>query len=98
MASDESKPVLWVACTSAGRKRTSMEGDVRPDEESLGQLKEELDEQLGDRYEVVVADDKVRLLDAEEVRELIQDLQEYAAQFAHEDALFEEAQEGGDGE
>ena len=96
MTDGSPKPVLWVSCTSAGRTRTSMDGDVQPDDEHLEQVKEELEEQMGDRYEIVVADDKVRLLDAEDIRSLLQDIQEHAAQFAHEDALFEAA--GGEGE
>ena len=96
---DGPKPVLWVSCTTAGRTRQEMGGDPKPDQESLAEIKEELEEQMGDRYEIVVADDKLRLLDAEEIRELLKDLQEQAAQFAHEDALFEAAtSEGDDGE
>lgn len=95
---DQPKPVLWVACTSAGRTRQEMGGQPKPDQESMAALKEDLEEHLGDSYEIVVADDKVRLLDAEEIRSLIQELQEYAGQFAHEDALFQAASEGDEDE
>lgn len=88
---DGAKPVLWVSCTAAGRGPQELGGDTKPDGENLAEVKQELEEQMGDRYEIVVADDKVRLLDAEEIRTLISDLQEYAAQFSHEDALFEAA-------
>lgn len=94
----ETKPVLWVSCTAAGRGPQEMGGDHKPDQEGLAQIKEELEEQMGDRYEIVVADDKLRLLDADEIRTLLQDLQEQANQFAHEDALFDAASEGEDGE
>jgi len=94
MTDEGAKPVLWVSCTEAGRGPQEMGGSSKPDAEHLEQVKQELEEQMGDRYEIVVADDKVRLLDAEEIRSLIQDLQEYAAQYSHEDALFEAAQEG----
>lgn len=87
----ETKPVLWVSCTAAGRGPQEMGGDHKPDEESLASIKEELEEQMGDRYEIVVADDKVRLLNDDEVRSLLQDLTEKAQQFANEDALFEAA-------
>jgi len=85
------KPVLWVSCTAAGRGPQEMGGDHKPDQEALAEIKQELEEQMGDRYEIVVADDKLRLLDADEVRSLLQDLTEQAQQFAHEDALFEAA-------
>lgn len=85
------KPVLWVSCTAAGRSPQEMGGEQKPDTDSLAEIKEELEEQMGDRYEIVVADDKLRLLDSDEVRELLQDLTEQAQQFAHEDALFEAA-------
>jgi hypothetical protein len=93
MSDDDPKPVLWVSCTEAGRGPQEMGGSRKPDAEHLEHVEQKLEEHMGDRYEIVVADDKVRLLDAEEVRDLIQDLQEYAAQFSHEDALFEAAQE-----
>ena len=85
------KPVLWVSCTAKGRGPQEMGGGHKPDTESLEAIKNELEEQMGDRYEIVVADDKLRLLDAAEIRDLLKDLQEYAGQFAHEDALFEAA-------
>lgn len=87
---DGERPVLWVSLTSAGRGTT--------DQESMAELQDWLDEQLGERYDIVVADDRVRLMDREEITSLIQDLQEYAGQFAHEDALFEAAQEDDDAE
>lgn len=90
------KPVLWVSCTAAGRGPQEMGGEHKPDQEALGEIKQELEEQMGDRYEIVVADDKLRLLDSEEVRSLLNDLMEQAQQFAHEDALFEAATEDGD--
>jgi hypothetical protein len=92
------KPVLWVSCTAKGRGPQEMGGGHKPDGEALEQIKDELEEQMGDRYEIVVADDKLRLLDADEIRDLLKDLQEQASQFAHEDALFEAATEGDDGE
>ena len=98
MTDEGTKPVLWVSCTESGRGPQEMGGRSKPDGEHLEQVKQELEDQMGDRYEIVVADDKVRLLDAEEIRSLIQDLQEYAAQYSHEDALFEAAQEGDDAE
>lgn len=55
--------------------------------------------------EEMSTDEMLELMDedpemAERVREKqqVQDLQEYAAQFSHEDALFEAASEGDDGE
>lgn len=92
--SDQPKPVLWVACTAAGRSPNEMGGQAKPDPEAMEDIKQKLEEELGDSYEIVVADDKLRLLDASEVRELLQDLTEQAQQFAHEDALFTAA--GGD--
>lgn len=83
-------PVLWVSLTSAGRG--AME------QESMAELQDWLDEQLGDRYDIVVADDRVRLASREEIQQMLQDLQEYAAQFSNEEALFEAATEGDDGE
>jgi len=85
-------PVLWVSLTSAGRGAT--------DQESMAELQDWLDEQLGDRYDIVVADDRVRLMDREGIVNAIQDLQEYAAQFSNEEALFEAAtgEDEGDGE
>lgn len=85
---DDPKPVLWVSMTSHGRHGA--------DAEHLEQVQQELEETMGDEYNIVVADDKVRLLDAEEIRGLISELQEYAAQFAHEDAMAEaiQGQEG----
>jgi len=88
---DETKPVLWVSCTDAGRGPQEVGGGSTPDQSSMAEIAEELEEQMGDRYEIVVADDKVRLLDADEVRSLLQDLTERAEQIAHEDALFEDA-------
>ncbi|AGM11837.1 hypothetical protein M201_gp70 [Haloarcula californiae tailed virus 2] len=76
-------PVLWVSLTSAGRGAM--------DQESMAELQDWLDEQLGDRYDIVVADDRVRLLDREDALNAIQDLQEYAAQFSNEEALFQAA-------
>ncbi len=76
-------PVLWVSLTSAGRGAM--------DQESMAELQDWLDSQLGDRYDIVVADDRVRLASREEIQQMLQDLQEYAAQFSHEDALFEAA-------
>jgi len=95
---DDTKPVLWVSCTEAGRGPQEMGGSSKPDAEHLEQVKQELEAQMGDRYEIVVADDKVRLLDAQEIRSLIHDLQKHAAQFSHEDALFEAAQDDEDAE
>jgi len=91
---DEPKPVLWVSCTTQGRTPQELDGPAKPDADHLEYLAAELENQFGDRYEIVVADDKVRLLDAAEIRCLIEDLQDYAAQFRHEDALFEAAQDG----
>jgi len=76
-------PVLWVSLTSAGR------GSMN--QESMAELQDWLDEQLGERYDIVVADDRVRLLDREGALDAIQELQEYAAQFQNEEALFEAA-------
>lgn len=81
------RPVLWVSLTSAGR---AVGGH---DAESMAALKDWLEAELGERYDIVVADDRVRLMDREEIVEAIQELQEYAGQFAHEDALFEAASE-----
>lgn len=96
--SEEPKPVLWVSCTTRGRTPQDLNGPAKPDADHLERVAAELEDQFGDRYEIVVADDKVRLLDAEEIRSLIQDLQTYAAQFSHEDALFEALQDGEDAE
>lgn len=68
-----------MSLTSAGR---SLAG-----EDELARVKEVLEETLGDEYHVVVADDRVRLLDAEQVKRLLDEPGEYAAQFAHEDAM-----------
>lgn len=88
------RPVLWVSLTSAGR---AVGGH---DAESMAALQDFLEAELGDRYDIVVADDRVRLLDREGVEQLFQDLQESLGQYAHEDALFEAAteDEGDDGE
>lgn len=79
------KPVLWVSLTSPGRGYAT--------EDSLKELQERLAEHLGEDYEIVVADDRVRLLDAEEVQALIQDLQQEAEKMGHENDLFSAATE-----
>lgn len=90
-SSEGERPLLWVSLTSTGRGQH--------DEESMAELRDYLEDDLGDRYDIVVADDRVRLLSREEALEAIQDLQQVAQQQAHEDALFEAATEGdGDGE
>lgn len=88
----ESKPVLWVSLTTEGRHSS-------PDTlETIADVKERLDEAVGEDYEVVVADDRVRLLDAEQVREMMQDLTEQAQRFGNEDALFSAAMGEDEGE
>lgn len=78
--SNERKPVLWLSLTSEGRHSS---------DESLARAQQQVEEAVGDEYEVIAADDKVRLLDAEEIRDLIQQLQEHAAKFSHEDAMLQ---------
>lgn len=80
MGSEAPKPVLWLSLTSEGRH--SSEG-------SLAEVAEDVQEAVGDDYHVIAADDKVRLLDEAEIKELIDGLQGHAAQFAHEDAMAE---------
>lgn len=87
-SADGEKPVLWVSMTSAGR--------ATMDQESMGELASWLEGELGDRYDIIVADDRVRLASREEVLEAIKDLQEYAARFGNEDSLFQAATDEGD--
>ena len=56
------KPVLWVSATSAGR------GEV--DRESMDEIQERLEDAFGDDYEIVVADDRVRLATREDLQRM----------------------------
>lgn len=62
---DGPKPVLWVSVTDHGRidSDSAMDG-----------IKEELERSLGDEYNVVVADDKVRLANEDDIAETLREL------------------------
>lgn len=60
---DDPKPVLWVGLTDSGRA-------APPDDESLRSLAADISDAVGDDYHVIVADDRVRLADADDLREL----------------------------
>lgn len=60
--SDPSKPVLWVSLTSAGRDSMDREG--------MAAVEERLEEAIGDDYNIVVADDRVRLATLEDLQEM----------------------------
>lgn len=64
----ESKPVLWVGLTSTGR-------EFEPDAEHLSKVAEDIEAAVGDDYHVVVADDRWRLMDADELRQTLADIQ-----------------------
>lgn len=60
------KPVLWVSMTSGGRSEIDAAG--------MNEVRDRLEEQMGDDYEIVVADDRVRLATQEDLREMKQAL------------------------
>jgi len=60
--SDEPKPVLWVSLTSAGRAETTAA--------DLTEAGDRVKEAVGDDYEVIVADDRVRLATVEDLQDL----------------------------
>ena len=55
------KPVLWVGCTSHGRLDT---------EASLRGIGQRIRKEVGDEFHVIVADDKVRLADTDDLAQL----------------------------
>lgn len=59
----DSKPVLWVSLTDAGRAS-------EPTAESLNAVAEDVQQAVGDDYNVVVADDRLRLASEEDLRDL----------------------------
>lgn len=60
--SDDTKPVLWVSLTETGRAEAT--------EDSLAELSDQLEAAVGDEYNVIVADDTVRLATQEDLQEL----------------------------
>lgn len=66
----DAKPVLWISVTSHGR--IDSQG-------SLDDVQERLeDTDLADDYSIVVADDRVRLADAEDIEETLRAVGELA--------------------
>lgn len=59
---EDRKPVLWVSLTSAGRSEMTDDG--------MQAVQEDLESQLGDDYNIVVADDRVRLATLEDLQEM----------------------------
>lgn len=57
-----SKPVLWVSLTSGGRGRTSAD--------ELRELEAVLENSIGEDYNIVVADDRVRLATLDDIKDL----------------------------
>lgn len=57
-----SKPVLWVSLTSGGRGQTSAD--------ELHELEAVLEDTIGDDYNIVVADDRVRLATLDDIKDL----------------------------
>ncbi len=62
------RPVLWIGLTDKGR--TANQDAI---DEHLMQVRDAVQEAVGDEYIVVAADDKTRLLDANDIRELLND-------------------------
>jgi len=56
------KPVLWVSLTSGGRGETPAE--------ELNDLEATLEDTIGDEYNIVVADDRVRLATLDDLQEM----------------------------
>ncbi|AGM11240.1 hypothetical protein M197_gp76 [Haloarcula hispanica tailed virus 2] len=63
MSDEGPKPVLWVSLTSAGRNSP-------PDAESMAALQDRMEDAFGDDYNIIVADDRVRLATQEDLRDL----------------------------
>lgn len=57
-----SKPVLWVSLTSGGRGQTTAD--------ELHELEAVLEDTIGDDYNVVVADDRIRLATLDDIKDL----------------------------
>lgn len=87
MPSDGAKPVLWVSLTSNGRHGNAAD--------AMEEVQQTLrDSGLAEDYEIIVADDRVRLMDADEIQEHIQELTEHAAEFAHTERMMDALDEG----
>lgn len=70
MTDEGPRPVLWIGLTEYGRR-----GDKEARQEHLEHVQEAVQDAVGDEYVVVAADDKTRLLDEDEIRGLVDDLQ-----------------------
>jgi len=66
MSDEGGKPVLWVSLTSAGRSEMDAEG--------MASVEDRLEDAMGDDYNIVVADDRVRLATLEDLQEMKQAL------------------------
>jgi len=62
MSDDDPKPVLWVSLTSPGRETMDAEG--------MESIKERMESNFADEYNIVVADDRVRLATQEDLQDL----------------------------